>query len=170
MRKDDTVKKKAFAVTALPLILAFLPSCGYLAGAALDLINGRSNIQFIAEFYTETNEVDFDPQSPQLEQSFVYGKQQTSFAALYEKDCIVYTVAEPSEDKIPERKTFNEVYSVYYDSWNNYVTKLDVGVLETGDENDIRTISLTIGGYEYSVTFSPCAETPTIVYEKKAIA
>ena len=152
------MKKAIISFVAFVLVISLFTSCS------------SNNIQFVAEFYTETYEVDYDPESPKLEESFVYGDQQVTFNAQYEKSRIVYTVKDPSDDKIPERRAFDEVYSVYYESWNNYVTKLDVGMLETGDENDVKTISLTISGLEYIVTFDPLAESPTIVYEEKTIA
>ena len=62
-------------------------------------------------------------------------------------------------------KTFDDIYGIYCTSWKNYVEKAEIGSVSVSDENNIQRIELTISGLMYTVTFSPLAEQPTIVYE-----
>ena len=135
-------------------------------------------VQFVADFNTglfvSTNnpysELAYYPQNPKLETSFAYGGYGLQLSAEYQENKIVYTVTNPTEDRAAERKTFDEVYDVYLTSWNHYVETTEVGTVDENNENDTQTIELILSGAKFTVSFSPLAEAPTIVYEVTAIA
>ena len=135
-------------------------------------------VQFVADFNTglfvaannPNSELAYYPQNPKLETSFTYGSYDLPFSAEYQKDKIIYTVTNPTDDRVSERKTFDEIYDVYSASWNNYVETAGVGTVTEKNENDIQTIELILSGSKFTVSFSPLAEVPTIVYEITEIA
>lgn len=173
--------KKFISVILVIIILSLsFSACSHIPGSNLIDKNRDSQgyVQFIAEFHTGlfayTNKPDSElayyPDNPNLEKTFTYGSQDVAFSADYQDNKIIYTVTNPSDDRIGEMKTFGDINSIYYDSWNNYVEKAKIGSVSGSNENDISTIELTISGLMYTVTFSPLAEQPTIVYEVKEIA
>ena len=135
--------------------------------------DSQGYVQFIADFnmglFAYTNKPDSElayyPENTKLEKTFSYGSYDIEFSAEYQKNKIVYTVNKPTEDRIWEMKTFDDIYGIYCTSWKNYVEKAEIGSVSVSDENNIQRIELTISGLMYTVTFSPLAEQPTIVYE-----
>ena len=130
-------------------------------------------IQFIVEFntglfaYTNSDsDLAYSPSNPKLQKEFTYGKNGVKFSAEYEEDRIVYTVVNPSDDGIAEAKTFNDIYGVYWDSWNYFCDRTDVGSVDWESEGEIRIIEMQISGLNYSVMFYPRDDTPQIIYEK----
>ena len=140
--------------------------------------DAQGYVQFIADFHTRlfaitnnpNSELAYYPLNPKLETSFSYGSYDLAFSAEYQKNKIVYNVTNPTEDRVAERNTFDEIYDVYSASWNNYIEKTSVGAVSESDENDVQTIVLLLSGSKFTVSFSPLAETPTIVYEIIEIA
>lgn len=149
-------------VLSVILLLGLLYSC-----TITDLDKNRDwrgHIQFIADFNTRMFADEYDPASKKLEKGFKYGRFETEFQAEYKKDSIAYTVKNPSEDKIEEMKIFDEIYNEYYESWNNYVTKTNVGSLDVTDVDEVKYIDLIISGYIYEVRFFPLGDKPNIVF------
>lgn len=168
------MKKVISLIFVLLIVFSTFSACSSHRGMNKMDKNSDSQgyVQFIAEFntglfaYTNNpdSELKYYPENPSLEKTFSYGNFDLDFSAKYQENKIVYTVTNPTEDRIWERKTFEDIYGVYYTSWSNYVEKTGVGSLSEIDDNDIITIQLTISGLMYTVTVSPLADEPTIVY------
>ena len=122
--------------------------------------------KFIADFNSGLSAFEYAPLNPKLKRHFAY--EDVEFKATYSKDKIVYTVTHPSEDRITERKVFDDIYELYYDSFTDYHNKTTIGGVGTDEENGNKTVSLGISGYQYRVSFD-CQNIPTITYEKIAV-
>lgn len=159
-------------LSLLTVVLLLFTSCSLVDKNK----DSQGYYQFIAEFnsglFAFTNKSgsnqEYSSNNPKLKKTFKFGERGLSFNAEY-SDRIVYTVANPTEDRIDEAKTFGDIYKIYYDSWKNYTDKTNIGTLSVEDGN-IRVIEMTVSGYSYSVTFEPYAEVPTITYQKTTIA
>ena len=173
--------KKLLILLMTLIIAAFcFSACSHIPGANLVDKNrdAQGYVQFIADFNTGlfayTNKPDaeeaYSPANPKLEKTFTYGSQNLEFTADYQENKIVYTAVNPSEDRISEKTTFEDIYNVYYESWNNYAEKTKTGTISANDADDIRSIELTLSGLKYTVTFDPLAQQPSIVYEIITIA
>ncbi|MBR0414376.1 MAG: hypothetical protein IJI67_04825 [Clostridia bacterium] len=160
--------KNAFLSLFLVFLLCLPTGCSI---TSIDKNRDASGyVQFIAEFHKrlfvethiENSEQMYYPDNPNLESSFVYGSHNVKFTAQYENNRIIYTV-DKNEDKPVVVKAFDDIFNEYYESWNNYIEKTDVGDFNVvGDSR----IEITISGYQYSVFFDePYLEDPTIIYE-----
>lgn len=170
---------------SLSLILVISVFCCIFSGCSFTKLDknrdSQGHIQFIAEFnkrlFAYTNEENsgqaYTPYNPALENTFSYGiNDDVLFTAVYSANEIIYTVDNPSEDRISEAKTFYDIYEEYSDSWNNYIKKTDVGVINT-DSNSVESaskIEMLISGYSYTVSFDPYADKPTIIYKVTEIS
>ena len=169
------MKKLSSVLFVLIILSLSFSACSHIPGSNLIDKNRDSQgyVQFIADFNTGlfayTNKLDsalaYSPENPKLEKTFTYGSQGLNFTADYQENKIVYTVTNPTDGRIGEMKTFDDIYGIYCTSWKNYVEKAEIGSVSVSDENNIQRIELTISGLMYTVTFSPLAEQPTIVYE-----
>ena len=178
--KGKNMKKIISLLIAITMVLFSFSACSHIPASNLLDKNRDSDgyVQFVAEFntglfaYTNTpnSDLEYHPDNSKLKNTFTYGSYDLKFKAQYEDNRIVYTVDNPTEDKIWERKTFNDIYGLYCSSWNNYVYKAGIGSVSVSDENDIQTIELSISGLGYTVTLNPMAEVPTIVYEVIEVA
>ena len=173
--------KKLFLFLMAFIIAAFcFSACSKTPESNQTDINRDSQgyVQFIADFNTGlfafTNNPNFElayyPLNPKLETSFSYGSYDLAFSAEYQKNKIIYTVTNPTDDRVSERKVFDEIFDVYSTSWNNYAEKTGVGAVNESDENGVRTLALLISGSKIMVSFSPLADVPSIVYEIIEIA
>ena len=166
------------SIACLCVLLAMLIVCS--AGGHVDAPpykDAQGYVQFIAEFhaglFAMTNDPDaaqrYAPGNPALEETFVYGDKPLTFTAVYRADQIVYTVETPSADRTAEKEAFAEIYQIYSDSWSNYTARTGVGTLSAQTDAPIRTLTLNLSGYCYTVTFAPDAEAPTITYQMQTI-
>ena len=173
--------KRIFSVLfVLALLTLSFSACSYIQGSNMVDINrdSRGYVQFIADFNTGlfayTSKPDFElayyPKNQKLEKTFTYGSQDLELSADYQENKIIYTVTNPTDGRLGEMKTFEDGFNVYDKSWNNYVEKSKIGSISVSNEGDVKTLELTISGLMYTVTFSPLAEQPTIVYEIIVIA
>ena len=173
--------KKVFSALCVLVILTLsFSACTHIPESNL-VDNDRDSqgyVQFIADFNTglfaftnnPNSELAYYPLNPKLETSFSYGSYDLAFSAEYQKNKIIYTVTNPTDDRVSERKTFDEIFDVYSTSWNNYAEKTGVGAVNESDENGVRTLALLISGMKITVSFSPLEEVPNIVYEIIEIA
>ena len=169
------MKKLVYVFCVLIILSLSFSACSHIPGSNLIDKNRDSQgyVQFIADFNTGlfayTNKPDSElayyPENTKLEKTFSYGSYDIEFSAEYQKNKMVYTVNKPTEDRIWEMKTFDDIYGIYCTSWKNYVEKAEIGSVSVSDENNIQRIELTISGSMYSVTLNPMAEEPTIIYE-----
>lgn len=165
---------------AVTIVLFSFSACTHIHGSNLVDKNKDTDgyVQFIADFNkglfactnTPNSKLEYHPNNSKLENTFTYGSYELKFSAEYQEDRIIYTVDNPTEDRIWERKTFDDIYGLYCTSWNNYVEKSNVGTVSVSNENDIQTVELVISGLMYKVTFYPVAEEPAIIYEVIEIA
>jgi len=129
-----------------------------------------SDYKFIADFNSGLSSFEYAPLNPKLERRFTYeSSQPVDFKAHYSYNKIVYNVNNPSEDFTAEKKAFEDIYDLYYNSFMDYHNHTNIGEVWTDEEKNIKRIHIGISGYKYSVTFD-FTDSPSIIYEKIAVA
>ena len=156
------MKKKTVVVisTVLILILTF----AYLINAFRICL---AEYKFIADFNSGLSAFEYAPLNPKLERKLTF--ESVEFKASYSHNKIVYKVQNPSEDLLAEQEAFEKIYNLYYDSFTEYNKQTTIGDVGIDESLNLQNIGIWISGYKYTVTFD-LADTPTIVYEKIAVA
>lgn len=156
------MKKKAVVIlsTVLVLLLVFV----YLTNA---FKISFAKYKFMADFNSGLSAFEYAPLNPKLEHRFTF--ESVEFKVSYSHNKIEYKVIKPSDDLIAERKAFDKIYNLYYDSFTEYNKQTTIGDVGVDQSLDLQNVGIWISGYKYLVTFN-LTDTPTIIYEKIAVA
>ena len=160
----DKVKIKKKTVVILSTVFVLLLIFAYLISAVRISF---AEYKFIADFNSGLSAFEYAPLNPKLERKFTF--ESVEFKASYSQNKIVYKVQNPSEDLSAEREAFDKIYNLYYDSFTEYNKQTTIGDVGIDESLNLQNIGIWISGYKYTVTFD-LADTPTIVYEKIAVA
>lgn len=162
MRDKSQSKKKT--VVILSIIFALLLVFVYIINAFRISL---AEYKFIADYNSGLSAFEYAPLNPKLEHRFTF--ESVDFKASYSHNKIEYKVINPSDDLITERKAFDKIYNLYYDSFTEYNKQTTIGDVGVDESLDLQNVGIWISGYKYLVTFN-LTDTPTIIYEKIAVA
>jgi len=146
------------AILALSLVFVYIISAFRISFA---------EYKFIADFNSGLSAFEYAPLNPKLEHKFTF--ESVEFKASYSYNKIEYKVIKPTDDLTAECKAFDKIYNLYYDSFTEYNKQTAVGNVGVDKSLDFQNVCIWISGYKYQVAFY-LTDTPTIIYEKTAIA
>lgn len=160
------ILKLISAATALLIVVLAFTAC-------VSVYHERYH--YLADFYSGVSFEDYGNLYNLLDSDFRFGQgdKKLKFHAEFRDDRILYTVVDITEDRISEKKTFSEIYSLYYDNWEEYNRKVLQGngvSTEISDDGEIETITLYISGDKYTAEFAPSEPTPYIEIRRTEIA